>query len=44
MLMYELPYPPPGDLPDPGIEPAAPAAPELWVDSCRWGTVKALVC
>ena len=25
--------PPPGDLPDPGIEPESPAAPELQVDS-----------
>ena len=25
----ELPCPPPGDLPDPGIEPASAAAPEL---------------
>ena len=28
-----LPCPPPGDLPDPGIEPASPAAPTLQVDS-----------
>jgi len=25
----ELPFPPPGDLPDPGIEPTSPAAPTL---------------
>ena len=24
-----LPHPPPGDLPDPGIEPASPVSPEL---------------
>ena len=28
-----LPYPPPGDLPDPGIEPESPEAPALQVDS-----------
>ena len=28
-----LPCPPPGDLPDPGIEPVSPAAPALQVDS-----------
>ena len=28
-----LPCPPPGDLPDPGIEPASPAAPALQADS-----------
>ena len=27
-----LPFPPPGDLPDPGIEPASPVAPELQAD------------
>ena len=27
------PFPPPGDLPDPGIEPAAPAAPALQAES-----------
>ena len=26
-------FPPPGDLPDPGIEPASPVAPELQADS-----------
>ena len=25
----ELPFPPPGDLPNPGIEPASPVAPTL---------------
>ena len=28
-----LPWPPPGDLPDPGIEPACPAPPALQADS-----------
>ena len=28
-----LPFPPPGDLPDPGTEPVAPAAPALQADS-----------
>ena len=28
-----LPYPPPGDLPDPGIEPACFVAPALQADS-----------
>ena len=28
-----LPFPPPGDLPDPGIEPASPATPVLQADS-----------
>ena len=28
-----LPCPPPGDLPDPGIEPSSPAFPALQVDS-----------
>ena len=26
------PCPPPGDFPDPGIEPTSPTAPALWVD------------
>ena len=29
----EFPFPPPGDLPDPGIEPRSPASPVLQVDS-----------
>ena len=29
----ELPFPPPGDLPDLGIETASPVAPTLQVDS-----------
>ena len=28
-----LPFPPPGDLPNPGMEPTAPALPALQVDS-----------
>ena len=28
-----LPYPPPGDLPDPGIEPTTPEAPAVQADS-----------
>ena len=28
-----LPFPPPGDLPDPGSEPASPTSPPLQVDS-----------
>ena len=28
-----LPFPPPGDLPHPGIEPASPASPALQADS-----------
>ena len=28
-----LPFPPPGDLPDPGIKPASPVSPALQVDS-----------
>ena len=28
-----LPFPPPGDLPDPGIEPTLPVAPALQADS-----------
>jgi len=32
-----LTYPPPGDLPDPGIEPAFPKAPELQEDSLLLG-------
>ena len=30
-----LPFPPPGDLPDPGIKPESPAAPALQVDSLQ---------
>ena len=31
-----LTYSPPGDLPNPGIKPATPAAPALQVDSLPW--------
>ena len=30
-----LPFPPPGDLPDPGIEPMSPVASALQVDSLQ---------
>ena len=36
-----LPYPPPGDLPDPGTELASPEAPALQADSSplsHWGS------
>ena len=33
----ELPFPPPGDLPDPGIKPASP---ELWADSLPFEVTK----
>ena len=29
----QLPFPPPGDLPDPGIEPVSPVSPALQMDS-----------
>ena len=32
-MLSGLPFPPPGDLPDPGIEPTSPAAPTLQVDA-----------
>ena len=28
-----LPFPPPEDLPDPGMESESPVSPALWVDS-----------
>ena len=37
----ELPFPPPGDLPDPGMEPVSPVSPALQVDSLplsHWGS------
>ena len=40
-----VPCPPPGDLPDPGIEPASPASPALQVDSLplsHWGSPQML--
>ena len=33
ILGYGLPFPPPGDLTDPGIKPMSPVSPELQVDS-----------
>ena len=41
-----LPSPPPGDLPDPGIEPTFPASPALQADSLplsHWGSLPHLV-
>ena len=41
-----LPYPPPGDLPDPGIEPELPVSPHCQADSLplsRQGSLKALL-
>ena len=38
-----LPFPPPGDLPDPGIEPASPVSPALQADSYCWVTREAHV-
>ena len=38
-----LPFPPPGDLPDPGIQPRSPASPALQVDSLslsHWGNAQ----
>ena len=38
-----LPFPPPGDLPDPGIEPTSPVAPALQTYSLlpsHWGSPK----
>ena len=37
-----LPFPPPGDLPDPGIKPVFPALPTLQADSLllsHWGSL-----
>ena len=36
-----LPRPPPGDLPDPGIEPSSPSSPALQEDFSRWATGEA---
>ena len=38
----ELLFPPPGHLPDPGIEPASPVSPALQVDSTYWVIREAL--
>ena len=35
-----LPFPPPGDLPDPGTEPVSLVTPELQVDSLHWAIGK----
>ena len=42
-----LPFPPPGDLPYPGIEPISPLSPALQVDSLlltHWSMVMHLGC
>ena len=39
-----LPCPPPGDLPDPGIEPVSPAAPTMQVDSLPLSHRKSPTC
>ena len=36
-----LPFPSPGDLPNPGIKPVSTVAPELQVDSLQWATREA---
>ena len=41
-ILSGLPFPPLGDLPDPGIEPASPEAPALQADSYCWTTAEAL--
>ena len=33
-----LPFPPPGDLPNPGIEPSSPVVPSCQADSYHWAT------
>ena len=44
---YLLPFPPPGDLPDPGIEPTSPVSPalagEFFTTSATWEAVKVKV-
>ena len=40
-----LPFPPPGDLPDPGIESMSPASPVLQADSLLgkpWNSIKGI--
>ena len=39
-----LPFPPPGDLPDPGIELTSPASPALAVDSLPLSHLRSPVC
>ena len=36
-----LPFPPPGDLPDSGIEPTTPESPGCQLDSYHWATWEA---
>ena len=31
-----FPFPSPGDLPDPGIEPRSPAMQETWIQALGW--------
>ena len=38
----ELPLPPPGDLPNPGIELISPASPALWVDRASIGEAQSI--
>ena len=38
-----LPFPSPGDLPDPGIKPASPVAPTVQVDSLPQGHQGSLI-
>ena len=37
-MLESLPYPPPGDLPDPGAKLASPAAPGLGLPLRLWGS------
>ena len=37
-----LPFPPPGDLPNPGIEPESPVSPALEVDSLPLSQINGL--
>ena len=37
-----VPFPPPGDLPDPGIEPESPVSPALEVDSLPLSQINGL--
>ena len=39
-----LPFPPLGDLPDPGIEPASPVSPALQADSLPLSHIRTLWC
>ena len=39
----ELPCPPPGDLPNPGIEPTSPVTRALQADSLLWGSMEGVI-